>query len=315
MRCEVETQDDMPTWLLEAVEAMPTPPGEEAALPASVLSGSVSPTVQVTGEVRSLLKEKAVLEALLREAHAQQCETSRMLEAAHDVAEQQRRKSSEASDANVSLRLRLERAAAQIERLEAESALGELRLCARQQSEAEALEAALAAEVSLDASRKELARARDELRSALEANTTVRDELLHVRLHTRVELAGGRLGKAAHEAVHEKAAVVHEKIEAVHEKAAKSVEAKAVEAKAVEAKGGSKGTPRRGLTARAENSQTPTSLATTPGAKPGELLRHKLAQLEAAIAQKENELTKACAEETRNRTPRGLTRAMTRSSA
>ena len=274
---KADESDGMPSWLREARDALPatalpapTPQTDDTAI-SGVISGA---------ELSRLLEERRELQALLHEQHEVQQETLRQLHAAKEHAATEAQSALAAREASAALRHRLECAAAAIERLEHENALCELRLCEKQHSEAGAWAAAQEALVALDTARCENAALGEQLTSA------------------RMLLVGGLLGSAAATATgplgapiigpsSEEASSAKELTRLVPDTAPPQLTSPLPAA-------GCSGR-RAGLVIRLENAQNGANLGagslltTTPSAKPGALLREKLAQLEAAINSKEKE--------------------------
>lgn len=274
---KADESDGMPSWLREARDALPatalpapTPQTDDTAI-SGVISGA---------ELSRLLEERRELQALLHEQHEVQQETLRQLDAAKEHAAAEAQSALAAREASAALRHRLECAAAAIERLEHENALCELRLCEKQHSEAGAWAAAQEALVALDTARCENAALGEQLTSA------------------RMLLVGGLLGSAAATATgplgapiigpsSEEASSAKELTRLVPDTAPPQLTSPLPAA-------GCSGR-RAGLVIRMENAQNGANLGagslltTTPSAKPGALLREKLAQLEAAINSKEKE--------------------------
>ena len=286
---KADESDGMPSWLREARDALPA-----TALPAptphtddTAISG-----VNSGAELSRLLEERRELQALLHEQHEVQQETLRQLDAAKERAATEAQSALAAREASAALRHRLECAAAAIERLEHENALCELRLCEKQHSEAGAWAAAQEALVALDTARCENAALGEQLTSA------------------RMLLVGGLLGSAAATATGPLGAAIS--VGAPISDGASIIGPSSEEASSAKEltrlvpdtappqltsplpAAGCSGR-RVGLVIRLENAQNGAKLGagslltTTPSAKPGALLREKLAQLEAAINSKEKE--------------------------
>ena len=273
---KADESDGMPSWLREAREALPaaTPHTDDTAI-----SGA---------EISRLLEERVALKALLHEQHEVQQETLRQLHAAKERAATEAQSALAAREDSAALRHRLECAAAAIERLEHENALCELRLCEKQHSEAGAWAAAQEAQVALDTARCENAALGEQLRSA------------------RMLLVGGLLGSAAATATGTStlggAAIsvgespsIRPSSEASSAKELMGLVADTAAPQLTSPVPAASCSGRRGLAIRPENAQNGATmgagqlLTTTPSAKPGALLREKLAQLEAAINSKEKE--------------------------
>ena len=273
---KADESDGMPSWLREAREALPaaTPHTDDTAI-----SGA---------EISRLLEERVALKALLHEQHEVQQETLRQLHAAKERAATEAQSALAAREDSAALRHRLECAAAAIERLEHENALCELRLCEKQHSEAGAWAAAQEAQVALDTARCENAALGEQLRSA------------------RMLLVGGLLGSAAATATGTStlggAAIsvgespsIRPSSEASSAKELMGLVADTAAPQLTSPVPAACCSGRRGLAIRPENAQNGATmgagqlLTTTPSAKPGALLREKLAQLEAAINSKEKE--------------------------
>ena len=278
---KADESDGMPSWLREARDALPA-----TALPAP--RPHTDDTAISGAELSRLLEERGVLQALLHEQHEVQQETLRQLHAAKEHAATEAHSALAAREASAALRHRLECAAAAVERLEHENALCELRLCEKQHSEAGAWAAAQEALVALDTARCENAALGEQLTSA------------------RMLLVGGLLGSAAATAtgplgaaISDGAAIIGPSSEASSAKELTRLVTDTAPPQLTSPVPAAGCSGRRaGLVIRMENAQNGATLGagslltTTPSAKPGALLREKLAQLEAAINSKEKETHK-----------------------
>ena len=286
---KADESDGMPSWLREAREALPaaTPHTDDTAI-----SGA---------EISRLLEERVALKALLHEQHEVQQETLRQLHAAKERAATEAQSALAAREDSAALRHRLECAAAAIERLEHENALCELRLCEKQHSEAGAWAAAQEAQVALDTARCENAALGEQLRSArmllvggllgsaaatATGTSTLGDACLLACSATGTSTAAISVGESPSIRTSSEASSAKELMGLVADTAAPQLTSPVPAASC---------SGRRGLAIRPENAQNGATmgagqlLTTTPSAKPGALLREKLAQLEAAINSKEKE--------------------------
>ena len=296
---KADESDGMPSWLREAREALPaaTPHTDDTAI-----SGA---------EISRLLEERVALKALLHEQHEVQQETLRQLHAAKERAATEAQSALAAREDSAALRHRLECAAAAIERLEHENALCELRLCEKQHSEAGAWAAAQEAQVALDTARCENAALGEQLRSARMLlvggllGSAAATATGTSTLGAAISVGDGLLGSAAATATGTStlgAAIsvgespsIRPSSEASSAKELMGLVADTAAPQLTSPVPAASCSGRRGLAIRPENAQNGATmgagqlLTTTPSAKPGALLREKLAQLEAAINSKEKE--------------------------
>ena len=305
---KADESDGMPSWLREARDALPA-----TALPAptpqtddTAISG-----VNSGAELSRLLEERRELQALLHEQHEVQQETLRQLDAAKERAATEAQSALAAREDSAALRHRLECAAAAIERLEHENALCELRLCEKQHSEAGAWAAAQEAQVALDTARCENAALGEQLRSARMLlvggllGSAAATATGTSTLGAAISVGDGLLGSAAATATGTStlgAAIsvgespsIRPSSEASSAKELMGLVADTAAPQLTSPVPAASCSGRRGLAIRPENAQNGATmgagqlLTTTPSAKPGALLREKLAQLEAAINSKEKE--------------------------
>ena len=268
----VSCDPDMPAWLKEADEALP---------PTTVVVARRAPVPW--SEVSLLLEQKAALEGLLREAHARQQEQDRCLSRYRELKDAQeadtqaartesaalRRLHAQEQADNASLRLQLQAATSQVERL----AATELKLCQHAQAEAE--------------TREHLSTARDENAKLQERN----GELTAALFHAQASLVGGGLAR-----------LVGASPEQPDIPKQAELPAAAVCAAVASCDSPLEATPRRkGLTKRTGGTNiivrtdVPLLETTSASKKRGaQGISKRLESLQAAIANKENQLMKMC---------------------
>ena len=296
--------DEMPGWLQSASSVLPTA-GETTEKPAS-------PAVP-WGDVSRLLEQKALLEALLREAKEEQQATASALDATRAKASTEAVRSSAAHAEVECLERRLHRALAQNDTLERENSRlevenGRLELTVTQQAldhKAAESDWVARAHIGETQAKATIDGLREENASLRLAHADCKQELVK----TRMALAGGVLGVPA------LAISGSEPPLAISESEPPSTPAPMTPVpmtpvlldtgdQPTQARTNPKATPRsRGLSLRPKNGAAAHSTApvapvlkTTAWSKArsGSLLASRLAQLEAAISDKENALRRWC---------------------
>ena len=289
------SQEELPSWLREASDLM-----APSSSPTSRRVSGTASNAATRSAVDRLLEERKMLEGLLRDAAEKSEAQERMLEEERANASAERARVRSRDEEMAVMTLKLERASDEIAKLEKAELAAQVTLCKKAHAEAEA-QALLAHErqvnekrlAKLSAEGEEVrARLTDESaaeRAALlEENAQLKRELTR----TRIALAGGMLGTTAL-----RVAGTPSSDEALRSIASPPA-----------------ATPiKKGLTSRAPNEAVRAAAAVcaeaaarrsaskgtgnkTPGKTPGrtpsqyKALGEQLAQLEAAIADKENEM-------------------------
>ena len=311
--------EEMPGWLRDAADALPSNDDDGGGRPA-VPADAASPTPVDWASLSRLLEEKEALHQALLEAQRERASDAALLE------RMQAERDSEAAAARAMraersvLTLRLEAALEEKTALQKAELSAQVKLCNKIQEE-DALRSLLEAERHASTALKEEAvlAAADAAASAAAEGAAARKHLVGENATLSNELTRTRLAILAGRPNRTLAAVALQQSGALPPPALRSAQSPQGKAVALASDGSPQSavapspsarltgkTPKRGLSSRAANGQTPV-VVTTPAAKASaarakstsKKVLDEVLRLEAAILDKENELSRVCTPEDR----------------